>query len=246
MSGNNGEKISRMTDEAWIGATERVRDAVERYDDLDFGRLAAEGADAYCREQDAQRKPNGVRLRISGPFLKLFLAFGLYVALLASFMASSVFLGWFIGGNTVSAMFAEHGSADEYRWPISAAYGVLANVNVSDGAREAAGLSGGMLGAGLMAVAWGLLYVLVHSIMCRFFYGRPVAAMKRYLLRTWAWNSLFALSFGIAGYTHFMSDVRGNSVFGGSGPGLEGYIIPSFVFLFVMWRQHRLNKALVG
>ncbi len=246
MSGNDVEKIPRMTDEAWIAATDNVREAVSRYDGVDVGRLAQEGAAAYQREQDAQRKPSGGRLRISGPFLKLLPAFGLYAALLASFMASSVFLGWFIGGNTVSAIFAQLGSGDEYRWPISALYGALADVHVSGGTQGKLGLLGAMLGACLVAMTWGLLYVLVHNILCRFFYGRPVAAMKRYLLRTWLWNSLFALSFGIAGYVQFQSDVRGNSVFGGSGPRLEGYIIPSFVFLFVMWRQHRLNKALVG
>ena len=177
--------------------------------------------------------------RISEPRIWLILCCSVTTALLAPVMFASIGWGQFLPSSVLSTMFmsSPYPSHDPYRWIYEISWGLLADTGLSRTTQVMLIKGVGILGVIATSAFWGVFYLGIQRVLRTLFYGPAPATVSRgklraYLMRTWFWNSLFAMSLGI---TVFLMT---------STHSLLVLFIPLAFFIFLMWKQHRLNMWL--
>lgn len=161
--------------------------------------------------------------------------FGGFTLFFMTTLGDFVFLGFFLGGNMVSAMFLEARPYYDDPTIFDFARGFLIGHEWGKSfLPELAGILSGML----VATVLGMLLTVAHVLPRKIFFGEMIFE-KRWIWRrkTFFWNTLLVASTGMIGYMLFDASTK----FLGA-PDRSLLLIPFVALLIVAVKQNKLNK----
>jgi hypothetical protein len=154
------------------------------------------------------------------------------------FIGEQVFLGYFMSGNAVGAMFLNSPPPEPYRWPISVTYGLLANYRLGEPWEEILISAIGSFGGLVVAFFFGFMLFAAHSIMRPILYGGILLEKRRYKYarRTILWNTVIAFGAGLIYDFRFTSDMIATDT------NFYAFLLFIVLVAVIISRQHALNK----